>query len=199
VNALSELSGAMRSGRLQRYGSERGHKSPFPFPGNMAVTVDEITQIPQAGGSESTCYSGYIGGAQPWRKPPQREGGASESLAHTHVFWEQSYNQIAADIDELKAGYIFRNAAAIVDFVSRHRTVAHVLSNALPQLKQSFGEDVVFNLEVIREDDDSSSVYAIVVWRGPAEGAEAALEDFDERWWLNQAPQPGLTFTYELA
>lgn len=33
----------------------------------------------------------------------------------------------------------------------------------------------------------------------PAERADAALEDFDERWWLNQPLQPGIMFTYELA
>ena len=74
-----------------------------------------------------------------------------------------------------------------------------MLANALAELKCSFGEDVVFTLEAVGDDDESTSLYAIVVWRGAAEGAESALEDFDERWWLNQPAQPGLMFTFELA
>ena len=58
---------------------------------------------------------------------------------------------------------------------------------------------MTFSAASARLPDVNTSLYAIVVWRGLAEGAESALEDFDERWWLNQSAQPGLTFTYELA
>jgi hypothetical protein len=54
-------------------------------------------------------------------------------------------------------------------------------------------------LEAVNDDDESTSLYAIVLWRGTAAAAESALGDFDERWWLNQPRLPGLTFTYELA
>jgi hypothetical protein len=61
------------------------------------------------------------------------------------------------------------------------------------------GADVVFNLEVMAEDGEPQVLYAVAVWRGPLEGAVAALENFDEKWWLDQ-PTRGLalTFTYEL-
>ena len=46
---------------------------------------------------------------------------------------------------------------------------------------KSFGPDVTFNLEAVSEDDDSSSLYAIALWKG-----------------AEKVHQPGLTFTYEL-
>jgi hypothetical protein len=151
------------------------------------------------GGSESAGHQGCLWAARPYRKPSQREGISSGSLAFTRVLWEAGNRQLEAEIGELKTKYVFRNESAVTQSILSRRTAAGVLLNALPELKKCFGEDVVFNLEAVSDDDESTSLYAIVVWRGLAEGAESALEDFDERWWLNQSAQPGLTFTYELA
>ncbi len=103
------------------------------------------------------------------------------------------------DFSALKTHYVFRNESNIKRYVLRYPTSMAVLSGAVPELTRSFGTDVVTNLDAIIEDDDSISLYAIVVWRGSAEDAEIALEDFDERWWLTQPSRSGLTFTYELA
>jgi hypothetical protein len=195
MSALSELSGAFPRG-LPPQGLEHTLQRPFPFPGNVAVGS---IQGPEAGGSESASHQDYIWAAQTDRRPPRREDAVSEFLSHAYILWEAGSRRLAADMGEIKTAYILRNEDAISHFFSSHRTAAAVLSGALPELKKSFGDDVVFNLEALSEDDGSTSLYAIVVWRGPAECAETALEDFDERWWLNQTPHPGLTFTYELA
>jgi hypothetical protein len=53
---------------------------------------------------------------------------------------------------------------------------------------------------VIKEDDEQQILYAVAVWRGRVEDAVAALESFDENWWLDQPTRAlALTFTYELA
>jgi len=53
---------------------------------------------------------------------------------------------------------------------------------------------------VIKEDDEQQNLYAVAVWRGRVEDAVAALESFDENWWLDQPTRAlALTFTYELA
>ncbi len=123
----------------------------------------------------------------------------TKSLESSRFIWGTANKQLQADLSELKAEYIFRNENAIASFIASHRASAAILTRAIPQLKKFFGENVVFSLQAVSDDDGSTSLYAIVVWRGPAEGAESALEDFDECWWLNQHPQSELTFTYELA
>jgi hypothetical protein len=197
MNGLSELSSALPR-MVPPQSSERGTQRPIAFPGNLAGPISN-PPIPVMGGSESSGYQQCLWAARPYRKPPQREGIAAETLASTRVLWETGNRQLEAEIAELKTKYVFRNESAISQFVFGHRAAAGVLLNALPELIECFGEDVVFNLEAVSDDDESTSLYAIVVWRGLAEGAESALEDFDERWWLNRSAQPGLTFTYELA
>jgi len=197
MNALSELSSALPR-MVPPQSPERGPRGPFAFPGNMAGPISNAP-IPVVGGSQSAGYQECLWAARPYRKPPQREGISAEFLASARDFWETGNRQLEAEIGELKTKYVFRNESAVTQFVLSHRTAAGDLLKALPQLKKCFGEDVVFNLEAVSDDDESTSLYAIVVWRGRAEEAESALEDFDERWWLNQSAQPRLTFTYELA
>jgi hypothetical protein len=167
------------------------------FSGNVAAGGIQQQQV---GWSAAAAPQKYIWQSDSLSKPPERGGSTSVSLAHSHELLQASFSQLSADIDSIKAQYVLRNERAIGHFFLTHRSAASFLSRAFPELKQSFGDDVVFNLEALAEDDDdSATLYAIAVWRGQAERADAALEDFDGRWWLNQTPQPRITFTYELA
>jgi hypothetical protein len=166
-----------------------------PFPGNMATAGIQQQQV---GGSDAASPQRYRW-PDSFRKPPTREGNMSVILAHSNDLLQAAFAQLSADMESIKAEYVLRNEPAIAHFFSTHRAAAPFLSRALPELKQSFGDDVVLNLEALTDDDDSTTLYAIAVWRGSAERADAALEDFDGRWWLNQTPQSGVTFTYELA
>lgn len=166
-----------------------------PYPGNMAT--GGMPQ--QIGGSESPYDQSYFLLPRSFRKPPKREGDGSQFLAHSRELFHASLKQLSAEMDSIKAEYVLRNEPAIAVFFSTHRTAAHFLLIAAGELKKSFGDEVVFNLEALAEDNNSSTLYAIAVWRGPAGRADEALEDFDERWWFNQPPHPGITFTYELA
>ena len=196
MSALSILSGALPRGLPPR-GRDVNPSSQFPFPGNRARGITQAA--PHTGASDSAWHQEYIWTTQPFRKPAQSEGVVSEFLAQAHILWEESYKQLTAALEHLRTEYVFRNEDTITDFLFGHRTAATVLSNAVPELKKSFGQDVVLSLEAVSEEDGSTSLYAIVIWRGLPEPADFALEEFDERWWLNQVPQPGLTFTYELA
>lgn len=197
MNRLSVLSGAL-SCELPGQSIEQGTDGGFPFPGNVAVALAP-NERPCVGGSESAWLRVRVGAGLPFRKPPQREGVTSEFLASSRQLWESFGRQFDAEIAELKAQYVFRNEDEITQFVWSHRAVTAVLLNALPQLKSSFGEDIVLKLETVADDVESASLFAVVLWRGPAEPAEIALNDFDERWCLAQPVQPGVTFTYELA
>jgi len=103
------------------------------------------------------------------------------------------------DLQLLRSHYVFRNEPCIKRFLLGHRIVVPTLLAATSQLRESFGEDIIPTLEATVEDDESISLYGIVIWRGSAAAAELALEDFDQRWWRNQTSHPGLTFTCELA
>lgn len=197
MNGLNELRGAL-PGTLPPQSSECGTQGLLVFSGNRAGLISDALS-PFAGGSEFPAYRVWPMAERPNRKMPQLEGIATEFLASNRVFWETGNRRLEAQIGELKAKYVFRNESAVTQFILGHRATATVLLNALPELKRCFGEDVVFTLESVSDDDEATSLYAIVVWRGATERAESALEEFDERWWLNQSSQPGLTFTYELA
>ena len=142
---------------------------------SMRATPDEaspILNVFDCGTQRNAShFTECLWAARPYSKAPQREGIAAEFLASTRVLWETGDRQLEAEIGKLKTKYVFRNESAITQFVLGHRTVAAVLLNAVPELKQCFGEDVVFNLEAVSDDDESTSLYAIVVWRGLTEGA----------------------------
>lgn len=165
------------------------------FPGNTAI--GSVRQ--QAGGSESSLDQTRRFWLISHGAEPQREGDVSGYLAQSRRLFEASFRQLSADMTAIKAQFILRNEPAIATFFSTHRTAAPFLLRAIPELKRYFGDDVVLNLEALMEDNDSTTLYAIAIWRGAAEQADEALDDFDERWWLNQTHQPDITFTYELA
>ncbi len=110
-----------------------------------------------------------------------------------------SGKQFEDDLKLLRSQYVFRNEPVIKRFLLGHPSAVSTLSAATSQLKESFGQDIIPTLEATVEEDESISLYGIAIWRGSAAAAESALEDFDQRWWLNQTPHPGLNFTYELA
>jgi len=193
MSALAQLSSSM----APPWEIQLPENHPFesPFAGNTAAGAAQQ----QSGGSESASRQDYLSWPVSFRKPPQREGVATQYLAHSRALWQASISQFSAEMESIKAEYVLRNEPAIAYFFSTHRTAATFLSSADGELKKSFGDDVVLSLEALAEENESSTLYAIAVWRGSAERAEAALEDFDERWWLNQPLHPGITFTYELA
>lgn len=170
----------------------------YRFPSNMASAAPEQDLMLQAGGSESNRFMVYAVQGESFRKPPQREGAVSEWLAFAEQVSQANKEQLEEGLATLRVPYLFRNETQITQFLLSHRGVPGVLMNAVGELSRSFGDDILLHLDVLADDGEPPSLYVIVMWRGPADDAEAHLEDFDERWWLNQPAQPGLTFTYEL-
>ncbi len=161
----------------------------------MATGIVENRSLLIAGGSEVDWYKTEL----LLRKPPQREGYFPLSLAANELVFQANRKQPEANCGALKASYVFRNEGLVSQFLFEHYALSPILLAAVPELKQSFGEDVLLYLEVLCEEGEPASLYAIAMWRGSPEQAEMNLYDFDERWWLNQRPQRGLTFTYELS
>lgn len=197
MNGLSELSGSPLCA-LPLHISACGIHPPFAFLDSLAGP-SLSTSISLGGGSEYAGHQEFPWAARPYQELPLRESIAAEFLATSRILSETRNRQLEAEMDKLKTQYVLRNESTTTQYILNHPAAGAILSNALSALTKFFGEDVVFNLEAVRDDDESISLYAIVVWRGPADHAESALRAFDEQWWLNQPAQPGLTFTYELA
>ena len=198
MNALlGELAGSFAG---ERHSTQSGYgvgHGAYPFPGNTAAGSPIASPI-----GEAAQYYVYIVGhgvaETTVRTPRNCEEFAAELLPLTAFRSAANKQQIESDLKSLKKSYIFRNEPLIIQFLSSHRSVPAVLITAIPELKRSFGDDTILHLEVLREDDDTSFLYAIAMWSGTVEKAEHNLENFDDNWWFNQPPRRGLTFTYEL-
>lgn len=197
MNALSELSGPLATSILPEWPPASSPKSN-PFPGNAANGLFQYASV-LIGGCESSVPAKHISGSSGIRKPPQREQYFYDVLSHGQILLGAGDKHFEDDLELLRSQYVFRNGPVINRFLFGHRIVVPTLSAATSRLKESFGQDMILTLEATVEDDESISLYGIVIWRGSAAAAELALEDFDQRWGLNQTPHPGLTFTYELA
>jgi hypothetical protein len=204
ASALQELSGPSlwRPSQQARTPPSSGLSSSFP--GNMASagTVPGPSLLYTQIGDIATFskQSNFPQSGELFRKPPQSEGAAAGLLTQARNLFSASRQHSANEVDRLKTMYRFQDDESVEAFLSSHPSAVYILINALPQLKTFFGPDVVFKIQVIEEDDEQQILYAVAVWRGRVEDAVAALENFDEKWWLDQPARVlALTFTYELA
>lgn len=118
------------------------------------------------------------------RKIPQREGVVVFEIAHARILFEQGQDRTTQEIEELKASYVFADAA-VDQFLTEHRALPGILREAVEPLRNSFGGDSVFRLEVAIDEDDSKMLYGIVLWRDGVRTAAQALDKFAESWWLD--------------
>jgi hypothetical protein len=132
-------------------------------------------------------------------RPPQREGFFIFHFNFdVQALFPGSQGQIDENLHELKRAYVFPADSSVENFLADHPALPSVLLAAEPHLKESFGPDSIFNLEVSTDDDDSKMLYSVVIWNKTVQAAVDALERFEERWWLDHMT-PDLAFTYELA
>ena len=101
---------------------------------------------------------------------------------------------------EIKKSFVFRDDDLVAKFLRSHRTVPQLLQEARPQLVKFFGDDAVFGLKVLTEEDGSSELYIVAEWSGPAREALNALDRFIDGWWIEQAGPAGsrVNVTYQL-
>jgi hypothetical protein len=135
------------------------------------------------------------------RKPPQREGISVFDISNSRAFFQDNQIALSQDLTELKRSYGFPPDDSVATFLADHRSVSTVLLAAIPHLRDHFGADNIFNLEVSTDDDDSKTLYAVAVWRDTVPSAALALENFLEDWWLDHmtAAVADLAFTYEIS
>jgi hypothetical protein len=105
------------------------------------------------------------------------------------------------EIDGLLKAYVFEEDLIVREFLAVHRSVPQLLLEAVPVLKNFFGEIAVLNLRVISDESGVGTIYGIVSWQDTAEAARSALRKFDESWWIAASEKASgrVMFDYLLA
>jgi hypothetical protein len=134
-------------------------------------------------------------------KPPQREGILVFEISQARTLFQRSQTILDQDISDLKRSFGFPANESVAIFLAHHRSIPPILLAAVPRLKEYFGQDNIFNLEVSMDDDHSQTLYAVAIWHGTVQTAAQALDAFAENWWLDRmaSTTADLVFTYQLA
>lgn len=120
------------------------------------------------------------------------------------IHLEQQMARFEADheamIAEIGKHYVMQPKSPVLDAFRSYRTIPQLLIEALPRLKESFGNDSVFNLKVLVDESGSQTIYAVAMWAGSAKDVLIALNQFEDEWWISNSRHASgtLTFTYEL-
>jgi hypothetical protein len=126
---------------------------------------------------------------------------------HPHrVIFQDLERQMAryeADHDEMVAevarSYMMPRDNSVQNFLNSHRVLPQLLIQALPRLRERFG-DTVFALRAILDEHGWQSLYVDALWAGDAAEAYAAIDRFEDDWWVANSHMAAghLTFTYRL-
>lgn len=103
------------------------------------------------------------------------------------------------EISELKKSYVFRDRG-IDKFLESHPALVSVLMQAVTPLKEAFGADGVFRLELETEEEGSRMIYAAALSSGSVREAARALDQFVDGWWLDHMTNQtsDLAFVYRI-
>lgn len=137
----------------------------------------------------------------PQESTPLAEGGQRvatfDDLETQMTAFEAQHEAV---VNELRRTFVMPDESSVVTFLSEHRTIPQILSEAATHLRACFGTGAVFNLRVPIDESGSRTLYAVVMWPGKLRDVREALAKFDDRWWIAHSRQTSgyLTFTYEL-
>ena len=134
------------------------------------------------------------------RMPVRSEGRDFQYTALIASFSNDADAPLDDQISNLQREYGFPDSEVVKDFLVNHRAIRSVLQDAIPQLRETFGEDRIFNLEVSKDEDGCETMYAVAICRGDVRCAAEALHNFVENWWLRRmnAATSDLAFIYKL-
>jgi hypothetical protein len=134
------------------------------------------------------------------RKPLRSEGRNFQYITVIRSFSKEARAALDDQISTLKRDYGFPDGEVVTDFLVSHRAIRTVLQDAVPQLRETFGADRIFNLEVSKDEDGCATMYAVAIWQEDVRRASEALHNFLENWWLRRmnASTSDLAFIYKL-
>jgi hypothetical protein len=100
----------------------------------------------------------------------------------------------------LRTNYVFDPADGVRSFLEGHRAVSEVLMEAVTELRRCFGSNAILQLQLLDNEGTSAAIYGIVLWQGDLQSARAALQTFDETWWIESSRRAAgrIVFDYQL-
>jgi hypothetical protein len=109
---------------------------------------------------------------------------------------EEEKTEFAGKLGNL---YVIHDEPSVLNYLRTHRRIPQLLVEAIAQLRLYFGNPPI-SLSTKTDENGWEMLYAAVQWSGAPKRALAALDRFDDAWWLaNSDPaSTDLTFTYEL-
>jgi hypothetical protein len=107
---------------------------------------------------------------------------------------------VPAELEEVRRHFVLPSDASVVTFLNEHRTIAQMLVESAPHLRDAFGAETTFTLRAPIDEAGSRTLYAVAMWPGEVRDVRSALARFDETWWIAHSRQAEgfLAFTYEL-
>jgi len=108
--------------------------------------------------------------------------------------------QHLAVVREVQRKFVLPPDTSVEDFLKDHRTLPQILLESVGPLRLAFGAQIIVSLKVPVDESGASTLYAVAMWRGSVRDARAALETFDDSWWIANSQQASgrLVYTYEL-
>jgi hypothetical protein len=132
-------------------------------------------------------------GSQP--KPAWR--GFPRQGAFERDYWQRfARDPLATALDHT---YVIEDRPLVEAFIKEHG-LRYLLLEAVRPLNDLFRTDAVKTLRIISDDEGSSVLFCLVLTPGNLQDAQAALRNFDEKWWLSRSGSASgaLNFDFEL-
>jgi len=146
-------------------------------------------QLQQAAGSSSGSASDV-----------RQIGGSVFSQGHPYEQIRPSRDS-TAQLRTLQRHYlVLDRGRRIMDLLAEEPALFTLLNEAVRPLQIAFGERRLFHVRMQYSEDDSLLKVAVQLPADFADDPERALQDFDEKWWLDncQRSRGALVFDYEI-
>jgi len=128
---------------------------------------------------------------------PSYQGSVFESLEREMA---QQESEFVDTITKLRSKFIFTDSVSVQSFLRTHRALSSILLEAVSYLKDCFGPDTPLTLEIAFDEGPARAIYALALWKRDRAESRAALNRFDEIWWMDNLKKAGgrIVFDYEL-
>jgi hypothetical protein len=161
---------------------------------NRLLDYSQATHSDWSAPTSAELYRPFQEGAE--IRPARRQLANLMALEEQMVRFEVDHQLL---VSEVRRHYVMSTESSVSDFLGSHRRIPPLLLAALPHLRECFGNSV-FSVHATSDENGWKMLYVSALWPGEPRDALAALDQFDDAWWIAHSYPAGtaLTFTYKL-